>query len=154
MSDRKGRICIVLSLVSLCTGILMMMEKMGRNDKPNHWHITHYHPDNLNNHVTTSNTFFLHFLAPLSAFPLQSMPPKTRASQWNKSQAEHPPAASTQLVAITMDSSEPQVMIQTNKPTTKHTHAKDTTTLTLMLSLQRRKPKILPLNMIQLLRQR
>jgi hypothetical protein len=100
---------------------------MGRNDKQNHWHITHYHPQNLNNHVTTSNTFFLHLLAPLSAFPLQSIPPKTQASQRNKAQAEHLPAASTQLVAITADASELQVMIETNKPTTKCTHANDTT---------------------------
>lgn len=55
------------------------------------------------------------------------MPPKTRASQRNKAQAKHPPAASMQLVAITVDASELQVMIEMNKPTTKCTHANDTT---------------------------
>lgn len=52
------------------------------------------------------------------------MPPKTRASQRNKAQA---PAASMQLVTITVDASELQVMIEMNKPTTKCTHANDTT---------------------------
>lgn len=55
------------------------------------------------------------------------MPPKTQASQRNKPQAEHPPAASTQLVAITVDASELQVMIEMNKPITKRTCANDTT---------------------------
>lgn len=55
------------------------------------------------------------------------MPPKTWASQRNKAQAEHLPAASMQLVAIIADASELQVMIEMNKPTTKCTHANDTT---------------------------
>lgn len=79
-----------------------------------------------------------------TTFTLQSMAPKTRTSQRNRAQDKAPSAPSAQ-VATTVDALEPQVMIETNKPTTKRARANDATGNDTEVAPPKKKTKAAPL---------